>query len=187
MYNTNEFRKGLKVELDNDPYIMVESQFVKPGKGQAFCRVRLKNLINGRVVDRTYKSGEKIKKADVVEQEMQFLYSQGDEYHFMNSETYEQVVIGKESLGDSWKYLSEGLLCTVLFHNNLPITVEVPNFVVLEITQCEPGVRGDTATGATKPVTFSTGYTVTVPLFIEQGERLKIDTRTGQYVERAKE
>jgi len=187
MYSTNEFRKGLKVELDGDPYVMVENQFVKPGKGQAFSRVRLKNLIDGRVVDRTYKSGEKIKKADVVEQEMQFLYQQGDEYFFMNTESYEQVSISKSKIGDAWKYMTEGLICTVVFHNNAPITVDVPNFVILEIATCEPGVRGDTATGATKPATLSTGHTVNVPLFIEQGERLKIDTRTGEYVERAKE
>jgi len=187
MYSTNEFRKGLKIEIDGDPYIMVDTDFVKPGKGQAFTRVRLKNLNDGRVVDRTYKSGEKVKKADVVEQEMQFLYSQGEEYHFMNTESFEQVAIAKENLGDAWKFIHEGLLCAVLFHNNAPITVEVPNFVVLEITHCEPGVRGDTATGATKPAILSTGFSVQVPLFIEQGDRLKVDTRTGAYVERAKE
>jgi len=187
MYSTNEFRKGIKVEIDGDPYIMVDNEFVKPGKGQAFNRVRLKNLIDGRVVDRTYKSGEKLKKADVTEQAMQFLYEQAGEYHFMNTETYEQISIPKDKLGDAQKFITENLVCSVLFHNALPISVEVPNFVVLEITYCEPGIRGDTATGATKPATLSTGHVVQVPLFIEQGERLKVDTRTGEYVERAKE
>jgi len=187
MYSTNEFRKGLKIEIDGEPYLMVDNEFVKPGKGQAFNRVRLKNLIDGRVVDRTYKSGEKVKKADVSEQSMQFLYEQGDEFHFMNTETYEQVSIPRDKIGEAWRYLSDGLICTVLSHNDQPITVEVPNFVVLEITHCEPGVRGDTAQGATKPATLSTGHVVQVPLFIEQGDRLKIDTRTGEYVERAKE
>jgi len=187
MYNTNEFKKGIKVELDGDPYIMIEADFVKPGKGQAFTRVKLKNLNTGRVVDRTYKSGEKIKKADVSEQDMQFLYEQMGEYHFMNMETFEQVAIAKDHLGEAWRYLTEGLVCIVLFHNNVPISVEVPNFVNLKIAYCEPGIKGDTATGATKPATLSTGHVVYVPLFIEEGERLRVDTRTGEYVERAKD
>ncbi len=187
MYATNEFKKGIKIELDGEPYVMVDNEFVKPGKGQAFNRVRLKNLNTGRVVDKTYKSGEKVKKADVMEVDMQYLYSQGDDYVFMNTETYEQVNVPRERLGESWKFLVENEVCSVVFHNNLPITVDLPNFVVLEVTECEPGVRGDTATGATKPATIATGATVNVPLFIEQGDRLKIDTRTGEYVERAKD
>ena len=186
MYTTNEFRKGLKIEIDGEPFVMVESQFVKPGKGQAFTRTKLKSLISGNVIDRTYKSGEKVDKADVEETDMQFLYATGDAYNFMDLASYETMDITKEQLDDAWKWLTESLEVKVLLHKGLPISIELPNFVEMEVTYCEPGVKGDTATGATKVAELSSGATVNVPLFIEQGEKLRIDTRTGGYVERVK-
>ena len=185
MYGTSEFRKGLKLEIDGNPYIMVDHQHVKPGKGQAFHRCRLKNMLTGAVLEKTFKSGESAAKADVAEADMQFLYSDGD-YHFMDTETYEQVAIAEEALGDTKNYLTENLECTVLKWNGRPVSVSPPTFVELEIVECDPGVRGDTVSGATKPATLSTGYTLQVPLFVEQGERIRIDTRTGQYLDRAK-
>lgn len=187
MYQTNEFRKGLKVEIDGEPYLMVESQFVKPGKGQAFTRTKLKSLISGNVIDRTYKSGEKIAKAPVEESTMQFLYIDGDDFNFMDMESYETLNIPKENLGDAWKFLKESLEVQVLMYKGRAISCELPNFVVLEITYCEPGVKGDTAQGATKPATLESGAVVNVPLFINQGESVKVDTRTGDYLERVKE
>ncbi len=186
MYGTTELRKGTKVEIDGEPYIVVESQFVKPGKGNAFTRCRLKSLVSGNVIDRTWKSGERIKKASLEEMQMQFLYADGDQYHFMNTATYDQVAIPKDNLGDAHLYLLEQMEVAVLFHNGQPLSVELPNFVVLEITHADPGVKGNTATGSTKPATLETGAVVQVPLFVEQGERVKVDTRTGEYVERAK-
>ncbi len=187
MYDTNEFRKGLKIEIDGHPYIMVEHQFVKPGKGQAFTRVRLKSLLSGNVIDRTYRSGEKLQKADIMEQEMQFLYSTDDVYHFMDNNTYEQIEVQKEQIGDNWKWLQENMVVDMLVYKGLPVSITVPNFVALEITHCEPGIKGDTATNATKPATLSTGAEVQVPLFVNQDEKIKVDTRTGTYVERVKE
>lgn len=186
MYGTNEFRKGLKVEIDGDPYVMVECQFVKPGKGNAFTRTKLKNMVSGNVIDRTYKSGEKLDKAQLTDQAMQYMYEQDREYHFMNMETYEQVAIPADSLGDLVQWLSENLEVSVLLHNGAPISVELPNFVELEITKCDPSVKGDTKNNATKPATLSTGAVIHVPMFIAQGEWLRIDTRTGAYVERVK-
>ena len=186
MYATNEFRKGLKVEIDNEPFIIVEAQFVKPGKGQAFTRTKLKSLISGNVIDRTYRSGEKVGKANVEEVDMQFLYSAGDEYNFMDLSSFETMAIDREQLNDTWKWLSESLEVKVLLYNGRPISVDLPNFVELEVTYCEPGVKGDTATGATKLAELESGASVNVPLFVEQGEKLRIDTRTGNYVERVK-
>lgn len=186
MYQTSEFRKGLKVEIDGTPYIIVENQFVKPGKGQAFNRVRFKNLLTGQVLDRTFKSGESVNRADILDETMQFLYQQGDEYHFMNTKTYEQVALTEEQLGDARAFLTENLEVSIQFWDGKPISVEAPNFVELQITQCDPGVRGDTVSGATKPATLSTGHVVQVPLFIEEGEWLRIDTRTGAYVDRVR-
>lgn len=187
MYDTNEFRKGLRVEIDGQPYIMVESQFVKPGKGQAFSRVKLKSLLSGNVIDRTYKSGEKVAKADVSDQSMQFLYEADGTYHFMDNNTYEQVEMSREQIEENWKWLQEQMMVDVLIYKGQPISITVPNFTVLEITHCEPGVKGDTATNTTKPATVSTGAIINVPLFVNQNEKIKIDTRTGEYVERAKE
>ncbi|MEM7249235.1 MAG: elongation factor P [Acidobacteriota bacterium] len=186
MIDTSKFRKGLKVEIDGQPFIMTESQFVKPGKGQAFNRCKFKNLISGATLERTYKSGESIAKADIVDEEMQFLYQSGDDYVFMNNRTYEQLELPSDQLGDAKNYLTENLEVQIQIWNGKPISVEPPNFVELEITQCDPGVRGDTVSGATKPATMSTGHVVHVPLFIEQGEWLRIDTRTGEYVDRVK-
>jgi len=186
MYGTTELRKGTKVEIDGEPYIVVESQFVKPGKGNAFTRCRLKSLVSGNVIDRTWKSGERIKKASLEDLQMQFLYADGDQYNFMNTSTYDQIAIAKENLGDAHLYLLEQMEVAVLFHNGQPLSIELPNFVVLKITHADPGVKGNTATGATKPATLETGAVVQVPLFVEQGEKVKVDTRTGEYVERAK-
>lgn len=186
MYETKDFRKGIRVELDGTPFIMTESQFVKPGKGQAFCRVKLKNLLNGSVMERTYKSGEKIPKADVSEVTMQYLYEDTGKYNFMDSKSYEQIELTKDQLGDGYKWIKEQMDVDVVLYKGLAISVTLPNFSVLEITFCEPGLKGDTATGATKPATVETGATILVPLFVEQGDKVKIDTRTGSYIERSK-
>ena len=186
MYATNEFRKGLKVEIDSEPFVIVEAQFVKPGKGQAFTRTKLKSLISGNVIDRTYRSGEKVGKANVEEVDMQFLYNAGDEFNFMDLGSYETMAIDREQLDDAWKWLTESLEVKVLLYNGRPISIDLPNFVEIEVSYCEPGVKGDTATGATKVAELESGASVNVPLFINQGEVLRIDTRTGQYSERVK-
>jgi elongation factor P len=186
MYETNQFRRGIKVEIDGDPYIMVDCQFVKPGKGQAFTRTKLKHLENGSVIDRTFKSGERVERAKLDEVAMQFLYAEGDAYHFMNTSNYEQVAIPKDQLGDAWMWLVENMEATVLFHAGKAISVDVPMFVELEITECEPGIKGDTRSASTKPAILVTGAKINVPLFVEQGEWIKVDTRTGEYVERVK-
>lgn len=186
-YSTNEFKGGLKVMLDNYPCAILENEFVKPGKGQAFNRVKLRNLKTGRVLERTFKSGDVLEGADVVDLDVEFLYSDGEFWHFMNPETYEQYAADSAAVGDSAMWLKEQDLCQITLWNGEPIAVQPPNFVVLEVTDTEPGVRGDTASGATKPATLATGAVIKVPLFVEQGELLKVDTRTGQYVSRVKE
>jgi len=186
-YTTNEFRSGLKVMLDDDPCAIIENEFVKPGKGQAFNRVKLRNLKTGRVVERTFKSGESLEAADVVEATLQYLYNDGSEWHFMNEESYEQYSASRDTVGDAANWLKEQDVCLVTLWNGVPILVVPPNFVNLAVTSTDPGVRGDTASGATKPATVETGATIKVPLFIEEGELLKIDTRTGEYVSRVKE
>jgi elongation factor P len=186
MYSTPDFRKGLRIELGNEPYVIVDFQHVKPGKGGAFVRTKLKNLLNGRVVDKTFRSGEKVGKPDMEEKEMQFLYKD-DEYHFMDNSSYEQIALSGEVIGDSKNFLQENTNVTILFYQNRPINLELPIFVELEVVEAEPGVKGDTASGASKPVTVETGAKIQVPLFIEEGDRLKIDTRTGEYIERVKE
>lgn len=186
MYSTPDFRKGLKIEINGEPFIMVEFQHVKPGKGGAFVRTSLKSLITGNVIDRTFRSGEKVDKPDLEEKEMQFLYESDGEFHFMDVETYEQLFLTAEQLGDARNYLQENVSVTVLLHNGKSIAVEVPIFVELEVTFTEPGVKGDTAAGATKPATLSTGMTVQAPLFVNEGDILKIDTRTGKYIERVR-
>ena len=184
MYQTSDIRKGLKVEMDGAPWIVTEFQFVKPGKGQAFTRVRLKNLLNGNVLDRTFKTGETLAPADIEEKPMQYLYSDGELWHFMDTADFSQVGIQEEALGEQKQWLIEQMECQVLFYKGLPVSIEVPNFVELEITYTEPGVKGNTATGATKQAELSTGATVNVPLFVEQGTIIRIDTRTGEYVGR---
>lgn len=186
-YSTNEFKTGLKVMVDNAPCNIVECEFVKPGKGQAFTRVKIRNLKTGRVVERTFKSGESLPAADVIEIEMQYLYSDGEFWHFMVPETFEQYAAGSEAVEDAKKWLKEQDMCTVTLWNNEPLQVSPPNFVVLEVTETDPGLKGDTSGGGGKPATLETGAVVRVPLFVQTGERIKVDTRTGEYVSRAKE
>jgi elongation factor P len=185
-YSTNEFRAGLKIILDGDPYAIVENEFVKPGKGQAFNRVRVRNLKSGRVVDRTFKSGDTAEAADVVDAEMQYLYTDGEFWHFMVPESFEQYMADKNLVGDSAQWMKEQDVCTVTLWNNVPLAVAPPTFVELKVTRTDPGVRGDTATGGTKPATLETGAVVRVPLFLEEGTVIKVDTRTGEYVSRVR-
>ncbi len=185
-YQTSDFRNGLKVELDGDPYVMTYFQFVKPGKGTAFTRTKLKNLISGNVIERTFRSGETVAQADIEESPMQFLYEDGDLYQFMDMESYEQVGIHSDLIGDDSDYLIDNIEVRVLKFKGRPVTIDLPNFIEDEITYCEPGVKGNTAQGATKPATLACGKTVNVPLFVEQGERIKVDTRTHSYVSRVK-
>lgn len=186
MYATAEFKKGLKVELDGVPYTIVDFQHVKPGKGGAFVRTKLKSLLTGRVLDQTFRSGEKVKKPDLMERDMQYLYRDGDSFCMMDNETYEQIMLTEDQVGEARLYLTENLNVKILFFNQQPVGVEVPLFVELEVAQTEPGVKGDTAAGGTKPATLESGVTIQVPLFINEGDRLKVDTRTGTYIERLK-
>ena len=185
-YSTNEFRSGLKILLDGDPYVIVENEFVKPGKGQAFNRVRIRNLKTGRVVDRTFKSGDSAEAADVVTTPMQYLYSDGVTWHFMQPETYEQHGAGAAAVAEAKNWLKEQTLCNITLWNGQPLLVEPPPHVELKIVRTDPGVRGDTATGGVKPAKLETGAVVKVPLFVEEGEVIKVDTRTGQYISRVK-
>ncbi|MBT8420025.1 MAG: elongation factor P [Gammaproteobacteria bacterium] len=186
IYNTNEFRGGLKIMQDNEPCAIVENEFVKPGKGQAFVRVKYRNLKTGRVNERTFKSNETVEAADVVERELQYLYFDGDAWCFMDSESYEQYTADEVVMGDAAKWIKEQDICIVVLWDGVPLSVTPPNFAILKVTETEPGVRGDTASGATKPATLETGAVVKVPLFIDQDEIIKVDTRTGDYVARAK-
>jgi elongation factor P len=181
-----DLRKGLKLEIDGDPYVIVDFSFTKPGKGQALYRCRLRNMINGTQFDRTYRSGDKFNEADLQDQEMEFLYREGKQYCFMNTNTYEQVYLNDEQVADAVNYLTENLVVDMLFFQGRPIGLTLPNFVELKVTQADPGIKGDTASGATKPVTMETGLVLQVPLFIEEGEMLRLDTRSGAYVERVK-
>lgn len=185
-YSTNEFKAGLKVMLDGDPCSIIENEFVKPGKGQAFNRVKLRNLKSGKVWERTFKSGENIEGADVIELELQYLYADGEFWHFMDTSSFEQHAADSAAVADSEKWLKEEDMCVVTLWNGTPLTITPPNFVELEITQTDPGLKGDTASGGTKPATLSTGATVNVPLFLSEGEVIRVDTRTGSYVSRAK-
>jgi len=186
-YSTNEFKSGLKVMLDGEPCSIIENEFVKPGKGQAFNRVKIRNLKTGRVIERTFKSGDTIEGADVVDVEMQYLYADGEFWHFMNPESYEQLVAGKSAIGDNAKWLKEQDVCIVTLFNGNPLSVEPPHTTVLKIVQTDPGVRGDTSGGGGKPATLETGAVVRVPLFVQEGELIKVNTRTGEYISRAKE
>ena len=185
-YATNEFRAGLKVLLEGDPCTILENEFVKPGKGQAFNRVKFRNLKTGRVWERTFKSGESIAAADVVELAMEYLYTDGQFHHFMKTDgSYEQVAASPTVIGDALNWITEQDVCQVTLWNDDPISVTVPNFVTLEVTETDPGLKGDTAQGGSKPATLSTGAIIRVPLFINVGDKLKIDTRKGEYVGRA--
>jgi elongation factor P len=185
-YNTSEFRKGLKVQIDGDPYIMIECNFVKPGKGQALYKCKLRNLIRGTVLDRTYKSGDSLEAADIEEIQAQYLYRQGDHFVFMNNETFEQYELTADQVDEAWKFLKEGMVCSMLLFNNNPIGVTPPNHVVLRVEYTEPAVRGNTATNVTKPAKMETGAELIVPNFVETGDLIKVDTRTGEYIERVK-
>jgi len=186
-YSTNELRSGLKVMIDGAPCNIVDVEFVKPGKGQAFVRVKYRVLTTDRVNERTLKSGEGLEAADVHETDMQYLYDDGSTWHFMEPSSYEQYEANADAVGDAAQWLREQDVCTVTLYNNVPLSVTPPNFVTLEITRTDPGVRGDTSSGGTKPATLETGAVVKVPLFIQQGEVIRIDTRIGEYVSRAKE
>lgn len=186
-YSTNQFKGGLKIILDGDPYTIVENEFVKPGKGQAFNRVRVRNLKTGRTVEKTFKSGDSVEAADVHETEMQYLYSDGSEWHFMDPSSYEQLTAGAAAMADAAQWLKGQEMCTVTLWNGVPLLIEAPNFVELAVTETDPGVRGDTSSGGGKPATLETGAVVRVPLFVDEGEVLKVDTRSGEYVSRVKE
>jgi elongation factor P len=186
-YNTSEFKKGLKVQLDGEPYLMIECNFVKPGKGQALYKCRLKNLVRNTLLDRTYKSGDSLEAADIEEIEAQYLYRQGERFVFMDTTSYEQYELTEQQVDDAWKYLKEGMNCSMVLFNNRPISLSPPNHVNLKVEYCEPGARGNTATNVTKPVRVETGAEIHCPAFVEMGDVIRIDTRTGEYIERVKE
>ena len=182
--DTSDIRKGLKMMVDAQPYVVVDFQFVKPGKGQAFTRLKIRNMATGAVLERTYKSGEKLEPADVEERTLQYIYPDGPDFVFMDAQSGEQIHVPGDKVGDDSKWLSDGMNVDVTVFNGLAIGISLPSHVVLQITRCEPGVKGDTASGATKPATVSTGATVNVPLFVQDGEWIKIDTTEGKYIER---
>jgi elongation factor P len=182
--DTSQFRNGLKLELDGEPFTMIYFQHVKPGKGGAFVRTKVKNLKTGRVLDRTFRAGERVEEADVEEKTMQYLYQDGENYVFMDTQSFEQIPFTPEQLGDARKFLKENLEVSVVLWRGRPIGVELPSFIEATVTRCDPGIKGDTASGATKPATLETGAVLQVPLFIKEGDVLRVDTRTGVYVER---
>ncbi|MBM4284511.1 MAG: elongation factor P [Deltaproteobacteria bacterium] len=186
MYSTADFKKGLKIEIDGAPYAIVEFLHVKPGKGGAFVRTKIKNLVTGRVLEQTFRSGEKVKRPDLMEREVQYLYREGDTYCLMDMESFEQFMVPAAALGEATLYLKENENLKILFFNQQPVAAELPTAVELEVVSTDPGVRGDTASGGSKPATLETGAVVQVPLFIEVGDRVRVDTRTGAYVERVK-
>jgi elongation factor P len=187
MYSTSDFRRGLKVKFKDDPYVIIDFQHVKPGKGGAIVRTKLKNMVTGRVLEETFRSGEKLEQPDLEEKDVQYLYFDNkDGYVFMDKTTYEQLHLTEDQVGDNKNYLLENMDLYISFFQGLPISLDFPTTVNLEVIKSDPGVRGDTATGATKPATLSTGLVVQVPLFINEGDILKIDTRSGEYIERAK-
>lgn len=185
-YSTNQFRSGLKIILDKVPYNIIENEFVKPGKGQAFNRVKLRNLKTAKVIERTFKSGETVEAADCIELDMQYMYSDGSVWHFMDPKSFEQYEINNQVMTEASKWIKEQDVCTVLLWNGSAITVEPPNFVELKIIETDPGVRGDTSGGGGKPAKVETGTVVRVPLFVQIDEVIKIDTRNGEYVSRVK-
>jgi len=185
-YNTNEFKSGLKFILDGDPYNIIENEFVKPGKGQAFSRVKVRNLKTGRVIEKTFKSGEKVEAADVMEIDAEYLYTDGEFWHFMQPDSFEQYQASATAVADVLNWLKDQESYMLTLWNGEPLTISPPNFVELKITQCDPGIQGNPAQGATKPATVETGANIKVPLFVEEGEIVKIDPRTGEYMSRAK-
>lgn len=186
MYDSSDLRKGLKIEIDGDPYVVVQFDFVKPGKGQALYKCKLKNMVSGAQFDKTFRSAEKINEASLEEHEMEYLYADGDNYCFMNTSTYAQEFLTAGQVGEAKNFLKENTICSMLFFEGRAIGITLPNFVVLKIIEADPWAKGDTAAGSTKPATLETGYTLQVPPFIEQGEKIRIDTRSGDYVERVK-
>jgi elongation factor P len=181
-YSTSEFRSGMKIILDGDPFAIVENEMVKPGKGQAFNRVKIRNLKTGRTIERTFKSGDTVEAADVVDMDMQYLYQEGDFWHFMVPESFEQYTAGKTAIGDNAVWLKDGTVCIITLWNNVPLQVLPPSHIDLIVTETDPGLRGDTATGGQKTAKLETGAVVRVPLFINEGETIRVDTRTGQYM-----
>lgn len=186
MYESGDLRKGLKIEIDGDPYVIVQFEFVKPGKGQALYKCRLKNMVSGAQFDKTYRSGEKFKEANLEEVEMEYLYFDGNAYCFMNLSNYEQDFLSQDQVGEAKAFLKENTICSVLMFDRKALGVSLPNFVELTVSEAEPWAKGDTASGSTKPATLETGHVVQVPPFVNAGEKIRIDTRTGQYVERVK-
>ncbi len=187
MYECGDLRKGLKIEIDGNPYVIVQFEFVKPGKGQALYKCKLKNLLSGTQFDRTFRSGDKFNEANLEELEMEYLYSDRDSFCFMNTSTYDQVFMSKDQVGKSRNFLKENTICSVLLYEGNPIGLSLPFFIDLKIVEADPWAKGDTAAGSTKPATLETGYVVQVPPFVEVGVVIRIDTRTGEYVERVKE
>ena len=187
MYNASDLRKGLKIQLDNEPYVVIEFQFSKPGKGQSLYRCKLRNMITDTIIDRTYRSVDTFDPANLEGRKMQFLYSQDDEYHFMDVQNYDQSVLKAEQVGDAKHYLIDNLEVDVLLFDGRPIGITLPNFVDLTVTQADPWAKGDSVSGDSKPVTLETGYTLRVPPFVEEGTKITVDTRTGEYVTRVKE
>ena len=185
MISAGDFRNGITIEYDNNVYQIIEFQHVKPGKGAAFVRTKLKNIKSGGVVEKTFRPTEKCPQARIERKDYQYLYADGDLYYFMDVETYDQIALSKDDIGDALKFVKENEMCKICSHNGSVFSVEPPLFVELEITETEPGFKGDTATGASKPATVETGATVAVPLFVNQGDKIKIDTRTGEYLSRA--
>lgn len=184
--STSDFKSGLKILLDGDPFVIVENEFVKPGKGQAFNRVRIRNLKTGRTIEKTFKSGDSVESADVQDVDMQYLYADGDFWYFMQPESFEQHTASKEAVGESAQWLKDGLECIVTLWNGQPLTVTPPAHVELKVVETDPGMKGDTVTGGTKPAKLETGAVVKVPLFINEGEVIRVDTRSAEYVARAK-
>lgn len=187
MYSASDLRKGLKIQIDKDPYTIIDFQFTKPGKGQALYRCKLKNMISGTTLDKTYRSVDTFEPANLEERKVQFLYSQGDEYHFMDVGNYEQSLLTAEQVGDAKNYLIDNLEVNILFFDTRPIGITLPNFVNLTVTRADPWVKGDSVSGDSKPVTLQTGYTLRVPPFVEEGNKITVDTRNGEYVTRVKE
>ena len=184
MYTTSDFKTGLKIQIDGEPYEIIEFTHVKPGKGGAFYRTKVRHLLTGNVLEKMFKAGEKVKPADVEEREMEYLYNDGENYYFMDKENFDQIHIPKENIEDKVKFLKENTDVTVIFHKKVPVTIELPQFVELEVVETDPGIRGDTVSGGSKPAKLETGAVVLVPLFINIGDKIKIDTRTKKYVER---
>ena len=187
MYDTSNFRKGLKIELDGKPFEIIDFQHVKPGKGGAFVRTKLRNMVTGRVLEQTFRAGEKVGVPALEEKQMQYLYKEGNNYCFMDNETYDQIFVSADHIGESQAFMTENTTVSAIFFNGEPMGIELPMFVELTISETEPGVKGDTASKVTKPATLETGTVIPVPIFLNIGDRVKVDTRTGSYVERVKQ